>query len=739
MSEAAAVHCLTGQRERRAVQSGWEWLSLPLLETADPQIQRKKKNRDAFWRACRYLGPHRRLVLISVICAIVVGITFTSGLGTMLPVMQVLIKNGTVQDWVNRSIVEERLNVRLSTEAHEVRVVERKGDAQAGLEPGTLITLPGRDVGRPKEEAARTLELLSDPGRGSAEVLLGNAPARLQLSEVGGLHAMGRAVSQRMPVHPVKAIAVVLGVILFLALFGNAVRFFQEYLSEKAAISAVRDVRHHLYDHALHMPLSFYAQRGTSDVTSRLTSDAQNLQDGMKQLLGNSIQEPIKAAMAMGLALYVSWQLTLFIVLFGPLMFLLIKKFGKHIRRAARAAMQNTSSMLGQIDASLAGIRVVKAAGAERFERRRFRGIVKDLVREQLRIARMEAFNTPVLELLTLVVVCVIVLYAAYLVIVSGKLDNTQFFLVMACLMGIGESLRKCSKINNILQKSNAAATRLFEIIDAPIEDPRQGAERERKRVILPPMQREVAFEEITFAYPGSARPALSNVTLRVRKGESVAVVGRNGSGKTTLLSLLPRFYSPQRGRITIDGQDIADATLPSLRRQITVVTQDAVIFPGTIADNIAYGLPLAKRAEIEASAKQAFAHEFIMEKGQGYDTVLGEHGAQLSGGQKQRLCIARAILRQTPILILDEATSQVDAESEHLIQQAIEGLMHERTTFVIAHRFSTILSADRIVVMDRGEIVGEGKHQELLGNCPTYRQLYERQVFTADPEPSPA
>lgn len=668
----------------------------------------------------------------------------------MLPVMQVLIKNGTVQDWVNRGIVEERLNVRLASEAHEVRVVERTGDESgevtpAGLEPGVAIALPAlpqRGSGVAKEEAARTLEVLSDPGRGSAEVMLSTGPAQLQLEAVPGHLVWARAVSQRMPVKPVAAIAVVLAVILFLALFGNAVRFFQEYLSEKAAISAVRDVRHHLYDHALHMPLSFYAQRGTSDVTSRLTSDAQNLQDGMKQLLGNSIQEPIKAAMALGLALYVSWELTVFIVFFGPLMFLLIKKFGKHIRRAARAAMQNTSSMLGQIDASLAGIRVVKAAAAERFERRRFRGIVKNLVREQLRIARMEAFNTPVLELLTLVVVCVIVLYAAYLVIDTGKLDNTQFFLVMACLMGIGESLRKCSKINNILQKSNAAATRLFEIIDAPIEDPRQGGQRgarEGRRILLPPMQREVAFEEITFTYPGSSRAALSKVTLRVRKGESVAVVGRNGSGKTTLLSLLPRFYSPQLGRVTIDGHDIADATLPSLRRQITVVTQDAVIFPGTIADNIAYGLPLARRQEIEAAAKQAFAHEFIMEKAQGYDTVLGEHGAQLSGGQKQRLCIARAILRRTPILILDEATSQVDAESEHLIQQAIEGLMHERTTFVIAHRLGTILSADRIVVMDRGEIVGEGKHQELLANCPTYRQLYERQVFTADVEPSPA
>jgi len=221
-------------------------------------------------------------------------------------------------------------------------------------------------------------------------------------------------------------------------------------------------------------------------------------------------------------------------------------------------------------------------------------------------------------------------------------------------------------------------------------------------------------------------------VELKVAKGKSVAVVGRNGSGKTTLLALLPRFYDPDQGRVTIDGVDIRKVTLRSLRRQIGIVTQDSVIFPGTIAQNIAYGdpRPLATiRNEIESAAKRAFAHDFIMAKSQGYDTSLDGLGGQLSGGQRQRLNIARAILRQAPILILDEATSQVDAESEHLIQQAIEGLMHERTTFVIAHRFSTILSADWIVVMDQGRIVGQGKHEELLRTSETYQQLYERQL----------
>jgi len=260
-------------------------------------------------------------------------------------------------------------------------------------------------------------------------------------------------------------------------------------------------------------------------------------------------------------------------------------------------------------------------------------------------------------------------------------------------------------------------------------------------RIKLGPMQREITFEDITFAYPNSPTPALRELSLTVPKGKCVAVVGRNGSGKTTLLALLPRFYDPQKGRVLIDGIDIRHATLRSLRGQISIVTQDSVIFPGTIAQNIAYGDPLASnRATIDAAirerivdaAKRAFAHDFIMEKPAGYDAPLDGLGGQLSGGQKQRLNIAGAIYRKTPILILDEATSQVDAESEHLIQQAIESLMHERTTFVIAHRFSTILSADQIVVMDRGQIVGMGKHEELLRNCETYNQLYERQLFVA-------
>ena len=508
-------------------------------------------------------------------------------------------------------------------------------------------------------------------------------------------------------------------------------------------------------------------------------------------MLGQAIQEPIKAATAFGLAMLVSWKLTLFIIVFVPLMGVIIKKFGTKMRRASRAALQNSATMLGQIEGTLAGIRVVKGASAERFERRRYGRIMSRLVGEQLRMSRIDAFTQPTLETLTLFAFGAVILVASHMVLKAETLDTSSFFVVIGCLAGIADSLRRVSKVNNVLQRANAAATRVFEVMDLPVERRRGPSGRSVvpapvtaaphgdgdpvpyeagpakvegiNPVNLPPIRREVRFEGVTFSYPNAPTPALVDVSLAVPKGRCVAVVGRNGSGKTTLLALLPRFYDPQYGRVTIDGVDLRSVTLRSLRKQISVVTQDSVIFPGTVAENIAYGHPLggrlvndraadtpalrAVRERVEASARRAFAHDFILEKPNGYATVLGEMGGQLSGGQQQRLCIARAIFRQAPILILDEATSQVDAESEHLIQQAIDGLLHEGhdpvtgapsnsapTMFVIAHRFSTILSADAIVVMDKGAVVGQGRHDELLRTCETYQQLYERQLFSPPP-----
>ncbi|MGC4033984.1 MAG: ABC transporter ATP-binding protein [Tepidisphaeraceae bacterium] len=640
--------------------------------------RKKKRSRQEFWRAVRFLWPYRVEVVIAVIGAFVSGLIFTIGLSAMLPIITVLLDN---------------------QEGGENRTL-----AQMYHEQGLLAAAKGKST------------WYYD-------------------------HAEG--IAHYLPDKPVHTIALVFVLILCLAMVGNVFRFLHEYLSDKSAISAINDIRKKLYDHILHLPIPYFGRHGTSDVTSRLVQDSMALQDGFKTVLGPAIAEPIKAGFALLLAAIIDWRLTLFIIVFAPLMAAVIKKFGKKVRRASRAALQGSSNMLGQIEGTLTGIRVVKSATAERFERRHYSAIMHELHKDQLKMARYEAFSTPTLETLGMVAVGIVLILASYAIFEQHSLSRAGFLLILASLVSIGESLRRVSKLNNVLQKSNAAAARLFELIDEPIERPKQLPAGE-KLVRMRGLNTAITFENLSFSYPGTSHLALDNVNLTVNRGQSVAIVGRNGSGKTTLLSLLPRFFEPNGGNILIDGVDVRRLTLKSLRQHIAIVTQDAVVFPGTIAENIAYGHPSAPllttapdsapakalREQIEAAAKEAFAHEFVLQKPQGYDTRLEGLGSQLSGGQKQRLNIARAILRNAPILVLDEATSQVDAESEHLIQNAIERLMSERTTFVIAHRFSTIKAADAIVVMEAGRIVGQGKHDELMRDCPTYSGLYERQIM---------
>jgi ABC-type multidrug transport system fused ATPase/permease subunit len=701
---------------------------LPLM--AEPS--RKKRRNAEFWRACRYLAPYRNIVIISVICAFFVGGAFTGSLLTVLPIIKVLVNNDTVPAWVDRQIAENRLGVTLTQDIEKPTIIRvNPGSAAARVQfgPGDVL-----QASRNGEVIHPTLTGLADPnGLVAATVARSGAVVSTTLAPVPWALRGLRMWARWLPSNPVGAIAVIFGFTMVLSIVGNVLRFFQEYLSDKAAIAAINDMRRHLYDHVLHLPMAYFGKFGTGEVTSRLVQDSQGLQDGFKTLLGQSIQEPIKAAFTFGVAVFLSWRLTLFIMIFGPIMAVMIRRFGKKMRRANRAALQKSAHMLGQIEATLQGVRVVKAVGAERFERRRYRGIMSGLLGDQLSMARYEAFAPAVLETMAAMVVGCVMLYAAYLVLITQTLDSAKFILILGCLAGIGESLRRISKMTTDLARSNAAAARIFEILDIPIER-RRGINHNvndtaHGRINLPPLAREIQFENIVFAYGGGDQRALDGVSLSVPRGKSIAIVGRNGSGKTTLLAMLPRFFEPQSGRVLIDGIDIHDVTLRSLRQQMSIVTQESIIFPGTVAENIAYGLPTATRQQIEAAAQKAFCHDFIMEKPQGYDTSLDGLGGQLSGGQRQRLNIARAILRDAPILILDEATSQVDAESEHLIQQAVESIMHERTTFVIAHRFSTILSADSIVVMERGQIVAQGKHEELVRTCETYQNLYERQL----------
>ena len=685
----------------------------------EPRRDRKRSrdNRD-FWRATRALLPYRRTVLISVLCAVLTGAFTAGGLVTLVPLMNVLVKDNTVASFADQIVVERQFSAQLDRDG-DAFVVNRVA-ADRPLPTGHGVAAVGDRL-----TPAHVAHLAAtDAGR---------VPLYLRVA---------RRVAQLVPRDPVWAIGTMFGLVFVLALLGSTTRFFQEYLSETTAIVAINDIRRRLYDHMLHLPLAYFTRHGSSDLTARLVSDAMGLQEGFKTVLGKAVQAPITAAFSLAAALLIDWRLTIFVIVFTPLMVTVIRKLGKKVRRAMRATLERNAAMLGQIESSFVGVRVVKSAVAEPFERRRYRAILETLRVEQNRMARYDAWSTPLLEMLGMLAGGCVLMIASWLIFRHKTLSIDQLIPLMICLVSTAEPLRQISKLNTIIQKGNAAASRIWEIFN----EPREGIASSGLRVARGDASRvqssqlatrnsqlafndSITFEHLTFGYPNAGAPALVDVSLTVRKGTSVAIVGRNGSGKTTLLSLLPRFFEPDAGAIRLDGVDVRQWPLRRLRRLIGIVTQEAVLFPGTIAQNIAYADPLRPAGDVEGAARRAFADGFIGQKPLGYATPLDGLGGQLSGGQRQRINIARAILRDTPILILDEATSQVDAESEHLIQGAIAELMRDRTTFVIAHRFSTILGADLIVVMEAGRIVGQGKHDDLLATCETYRQLYERQM----------
>ena len=705
----------------------------PTLEY-QPRRVKKDKRKTHFWRATKYLRPYRKLVIVSIAAAFLAGGVFASGLTAVLPILQTLLNGDTPQMWVDRIVAEERWGIDIPDAPSAIEYTTwRNGDL---ISPGQHFLQLGVDV--TQQEPSEILRRLATFPEGLQPAGSPPKPTPWHLRLL-------RDIVYRLPSSPVGAVAAIMGFILALTIFANIVRFFQEYLSGKAALNAVNDVRRDLYDHVLRVPMSYFGKTGTGDVTSRIIHDAGQLQQGFTTMLGPAVQQPIMALAAFAVALWVDWRLTLLVVAFAPVMGAALQKFGKKMKRASRRALENNSELLGQIESTLHGVRVVKANTAEAHESHRLNRILGNLLRHQLKLQKYDAASSPVMETLGVLAVGVIVCVMVYFVREQNSLSAAGGLLIFGCLAQMADSLRRLSKLNLVLQKANAAAERIFETVDLPGESHHRDTEAQRSRTKsdpdsvspclrgeLPPLEREIAFENVTFSYSDDLPPALDGVSLTVKKGESIAVVGRNGSGKTTLLSLLPRFYDPDGGRITIDGRDIREVSLDSLRRQIGVVTQEAVVFPGTIAENIAYANASATREQIESAAKQAEAHRFILDKAQGYDTPLIGLGGSLSGGQRQRLNIARAILRDPPILILDEATSQVDAESEHLIQQAISRLMQGRTTFVIAHRFSTILDCDRIALMEAGRLVALGRHDELLETSDLYRTLYDRQLVGA-------
>ena len=502
-------------------------------------------------------------------------------------------------------------------------------------------------------------------------------------------------------------------------------RFYQQYLASKVVQVAVAGLREDSFSHAMDLPIGFFAREGSSDTISRLIGDINKTGGGVKVLLGKALREPAKAIACLCLAMTISWQLVLIFLGCAPFTFGFAAVLGKRMKKYTKRSLASSALMLGRLREAIVSLRVVKVYNRQGYEHSRYHQINSKFLKQTLRAAKVVAATGPIMEVIGMFAGSAALLVGVHWITrPENPMDPTEFFLLLILLGTSAESIRKASDVINKVQKANAAAERVFAVVDRPAEEEKPNA------IELQTLNNKIEFKDVTFTYPGSDKPILKGVNLTVQDGHNIAVVGPNGSGKTTLINLIPRFYNADSGSILIDGQDIKDGTLKSLREQIAMVTQNVATFNDTIAANIAYGKPDATMEEIIDAAKRSFAHEFIEPMQDGYETIIGEDGAGLSGGQLQRIVIARAILKNPPILIFDEATSQVDARSEARIHDAIEEIMKDRTSFIIAHRFSTVISADTIVVMDNGKIVSQGSHAELMQSSKLYQSLYENQLM---------
>lgn len=521
------------------------------------------------------------------------------------------------------------------------------------------------------------------------------------------------------PISALMSVAVLISVAM---LFKGVFNYLAEVTNNQVSNRVGLDIRSRLFSHFQDLPLSFHSHQRGGQLISRFTNDAGIMPSGIFDVFGKFARSATNIVGLGILIFWVNWRLALLVILIFPIAIGPLIRFGRKIRQHSTEGQEKMAEIMSLLHENLAGIRIVKAFGLEKISQGKMDDSLHGHFRAVMRQIRAGALSSPVMEFIGGGLALPLLFYIAGRLVLAHTMTAGDFVTFIGAVAALYPEVKNINGINVNIQNSLAASARVFAIMDLPVQARGTAGAKPVK-----PMRRSLAFQKVGFSYV-PARPVLEGIDLEVRSGQMVALVGPSGAGKTTLADLVLRFQDPTAGRILLDGQDIKEGDLGGLRAQIGMVTQETFLFNDSIAANIAYGRPGAGQAEIEAAAKAANAHDFIVQQAEGYATHIGDRGVRLSGGQRQRLAIARAILKNPPLLILDEATSALDTQSERLVQQAMDRLMKKRTTLVIAHRLSTVRHADRIVVLAKGRIVESGRHAELIRKRGLYARLYRMQ-----------
>jgi subfamily B ATP-binding cassette protein MsbA len=588
----------------------------------------------------------------------------------------------------------------------------------------TAVEITGAKVRKVDRDTGFAKVVFQLPEKVGADVVLKSAKENLDKQGIRVEAAPVITTPQRRKnvfLPQIPTVFIIPFLLVFFQIFRGMFTYCQSYLSSSIGQKVVMHLRNEIFEHLQNLSFGFYEQKQTGQLMSRVLNDVGRVQSLFSSTITDLILQPIMVLLAVGWALFFNWKLTLLFLLIMPLIALLVSRIGQRMRKVGHDIQQNAADMTAILQETLSAIRVVKSFAMEDYEIDRFRSQTKRNYSASMKAVRLQGLLNPLVELLALMGLGIFIWYGGNAVY-HMEMSPGELWTFILVIGYISNPVKKLSGMNNQIQHCLAAAENIFSILDEKSEvlEPEQP-------VVLTKLRGEIDFSGVSFCYK-EGEPVLKGIDLQVKPGEVIALVGPSGAGKTTLVNLVPRFYDPTGGVIKVDGVNLKEVELKSYRKQMGIVPQETVLFTGTVQENIAYGRIDATRTEIEAAAKAANAHDFIRELSDGYRTIVGERGATLSGGQRQRIAIARAILRDPKILILDEATSALDTASEGLVQEALYRLMRNRTTFVIAHRLSTVRNADRILVIQEGQIMESGTHEGLMQQGGLYQSLYHKQ-----------